>query len=226
MSGGILDRSTDATHAVLRERFERARGAAHTVSGVRDNVRATDLFLASASRHLAATNAVLMPQVRRHLPDGATRAHDFVTTSRRLEIALNLVKGRLYGASYAVHLSWPEVWSRVVEPLEDALALERELVDALAELFDAPVLDELALRIYHSERNAPSRPHPFIAHSGARGAIARLVAAKVDGFWDVAEGRMVPEPVHPHKSHDSRLDQYLLADPIFDEELTEQVDQK
>jgi hypothetical protein len=38
----------------------------------------------------------------------------------------------------------------------------------------------------------------------------------VDRFWDTAEGRMLPEPVHSAThSRDGRLTRYLLADPDF-----------
>ena len=44
--------------------------------------------------------------------------------------------------------------------------------------------------------------------------MARGVARRVDGFWDAAEGRMVPEPLRHHeRGADGRFTQYLLADP-------------
>ena len=48
---------------------------------------------------------------------------------------------------------------------------------------------------------------------------ARTVARRVDGFWDAAEGRMVPEPLHHHeRNDDGRFTQYLLADPHLPDE--------
>ena len=41
--------------------------------------------------------------------------------------------------------------------------------------------------------------------------------ALADRFWDAAEGRVIPEPVHPRpRRHDSLIAQYLVADPRFD----------
>ena len=51
--------------------------------------------------------------------------------------------------------------------------------------------------------------------------MARRIWALADRFWDAAEGRVIPDPVHPapHR-HDSLLAQYLVADPKFDTDAT------
>jgi hypothetical protein len=46
--------------------------------------------------------------------------------------------------------------------------------------------------------------------------VARSLWAKADRFWDAAEGRIVPEPDHPHHKPPGLLAQYVLADPRFD----------
>lgn len=213
-----LDISIDATHEILRERLDAARAAQHNASGVRDNVRTTDVFLASTSRHLAAASAILLPQARRHLPDGQERARELIRECRLLEVALNLVKARLYGEAHAVHRSWQRVWDEVSAPFERTLTLERRLVDDLIGELDETALDDLATRVYDAELHGPTRPHPFLPHAGVAGRVTRTVAARVDGFWDLAEGRMIPEPVHPDHHKNSLLEQYILADPHFDEE--------
>lgn len=213
-----LDITIDTTHEVLRERLRRAASVRHTSAGVRDRVRETDVFLASTARHLAAASAVLLPQVRRVLPDGDERAREVVRQCRLLEVALNQVKARLYGEAYAVHRTWPTVWDDVAEQFEQTLSLERALVERLAAELDDSVLDELAERVYHAELHAPTRPHPYLPHRGMPGAVARSVAARVDEFWDTAEGRMVPEPVRPSHRSNSLLEQYLLADPHVEDD--------
>lgn len=212
-----LDRSLEARHARLGALLDQARSAPHNEVGTRDRVRETDAFLAATSRHLAAMAAVLLPQARKHLADGHDRARELITTTRRLEVSMNLAKARLYGASYAVHHNWPEVWDQVAEPFQQTLELETQLIRDLDAVLSTTDDEELADRLHESARHAPTRPHPFLPHQGPMGAVARRVAAKVDSFWDTAEGRMFPEPPKPpHRSH-SLLEQYLLGEPEFEE---------
>lgn len=212
-----LDRSLEARHARLRALLDQARSAPHTEVGTRDRVRETDAFLAATSRHLAAMAAVLLPQARKHLADGQDRARELITSTRRLEVALNLVKARLYGATFAVRKSWQQVWGEVAEPFEHTLVLERDLVTSLDGELSERDDEDVADRLHDSAEHAPTRPHPFLPHQGALGAVARRLAATVDSFWDTAEGRMFPEPPRPpHRSH-SLLEQYLLGEPEVDE---------
>lgn len=216
-----LDKSLEARHERLRGLLERARSAPHNEIGSRDRVRETDAFLAAASRHVAALAAVLLPQVRKHLPDGRERSRELITTTRELEVAMNLVKARLYGATYAVHRSWPQVWDHVNEPFEATLAMERTLVDRLKEHLSEQEGEELADRLHEAAEHSPTRPHPFLPYQGPIASVARRLAAHIDAFWDTAEGRMFPEPPHPRHRTGSKLEQYLLGDPQFDEERTE-----
>ena len=209
---------TNATHDVLRHRLAMAAAATPDRLRPRDHYRAIDTFLASASRHHAAVIEVVVPAVRKRVPDGEQRSHEFVHQDKQLEIALAQVKGKLYGSAYAIRRSWPSIWSDVRREFEATWQLERELVAEL-DLHRQDGDPDWGVRIYHAELHAPTRPHPFVPHSGLRGRLARLVALRVDRFWDAAEGRMIPEPVHPHdRGHDGRLTQYLLADPHLTKE--------
>ena len=75
--------------------------------------------------------------------------------------------------------------------------------------------------MFDAETHGPTRPHPWLPHKGLLGLVARRVWARADRFWDAAEGRVIPEPVHPaaHR-HDSLMAQYLVADPKFDADAT------
>jgi hypothetical protein len=195
-----LDAAVHATHAVLTERLRSASAALVTASGRRDVYQLTDTFLASTSRHLAAVNAVLVPAAKKHLPDGTARARAVVRQCRRLEHALAQTKARLYGESHAIHRPWAEVWDNVGSEFEANIALERSLVDDLIGRLDPPALDRLATRVYRTELRSPTRPHPYTPHTGLSGRISRRVWSSADRFWDVAEGRMIPEPVRAHSS--------------------------
>jgi hypothetical protein len=182
---------------------------------------ATDPFLASTSRHLGAANAVLTPAARRYLEDGAQRAQEFTQQCKRLEIALSQVKAKLYGSTFVVRRPWSSIWDEVDRELAETRRLEEALVADLAAA-QPESCDELADRLYRTERRVPTRPHPYLPHQGLPGRVARKVAVQVDRFWDTAEGRMIPEPVHPHRSRDGRLAMYLLADPHVTREDTEE----
>lgn len=209
----VLLSDARATHQLIEERLARAAAARPSTDPrrPRDEYPAIDTFLATISRHLAATAAVLVPQARKRLPDGARRAKEYLAHSRRLSRELAEVKAKLYGSVYAGSLSWSRLWEAVEREYRDLVEVEWQLVEDLAEHLDDP---ELVLRLHRAELKAPTRPHPYIPQQGVRGSVARAVARRVDGFWDTAEGRMMPEPVHLHdRSRQGLLTQYLLADP-------------
>ena len=204
---------TTATHGVLADRLSAAAATRPDATHARDQFPATDTFLASASRHNAAVNEVIVPAVRDRVPDGDARAHEYLEQSKRLEVALAQVKAKLYGSTYAIRRSWESVWDDVGHEFKATWKLERALVNDLA-AHRQPDDPDWGVELYHGELHAPTRPHPYVPHSGLRGRMARSVAVRVDKFWDATEGRMVPEPVHPHdRSHDGRFAQYFLADP-------------
>lgn len=215
-----LVRGLKLTHEALHQRLDRAAAARPSVdpSRPRDEYPAIDTFLATASRHLAAMTAVVVPAVRTHVPDGDHRARDLVEESRRCEVALNQVKAKLYGSTYAVRRPWSSIWADVRRELDASCRLEQEAVEDLAAHphDDDPDWGE---ELYRAEQEAPTRPHPFLPHLGVPGRLARAVARRVDEFWDTAEGRMMPQPIHHHeRNKDGPLTQYLLADPHLPDE--------
>lgn len=215
-----LSTSITTTHRVLGARLARAEVSAPTHDRPRDRFPASDTFLASTSRHVAAINAVLVPAVRR-LPDGRDLAHELVHRSRRLELAMAQAKAKLYGSSYAVRRSWLVIWADVHHAFDDLMEAEEDAAHRLAVRTDEAFRNLLSDRIYLAELRAPTRPHPYLPHRGPAGRIARGVAHSVDRFWDTAEGRMVPEPVRAHDHvRDSRLTQYLLAQSRLPEDDT------
>lgn len=209
-----------ATHRMLQERLDLATVARPTADPThpRDQYPAIDTFLASACRHNAAALTVLVPAVRSHVPHGAERAHDHVVSSRRLEVALAQVKAKLYGSTYAVRRPWGSIWEDVRRELDETCRREEELgVDLVAAHREGD--PDWSERLYRAELAAPTRPHPYIPHQGVPGRVARQVARRVDGFWDAAEGRMVPEPLRHHpREADGPFTQYLLADPHLPDE--------
>jgi hypothetical protein len=177
-----------------------------------------DTFLAMASRHLGAVDAVLLPAVRRHAPEGQQLVHDYVHAEKELEIMLAHVKARAYGSSYEAGHSWPDVWADVDSTLDRHHAAEAALAIALTDVLDPAALDATTEALLRAESTAPTRPHPYAPHTGVAGQVSRRVMHAVDAFWDATEGRMIPEKEHRERGRPGRFTQYFLADPRFDEE--------
>jgi hypothetical protein len=206
------------SHQELATRFDRASAMLHTPGEPRKGAEHIDTFSAMASKHLYAVDAVLLPAVRRSVPDGAHLAHDYLHSARELELALAHVKAREYGSAYDAARPWPQVWADVGRCLDAHRRREFALGELVAVRLDAARLTALADRLHGAETAAPSRPHPYTPHTGFPGLVARKILHAVDSFWDAAEGRMVPEPARPPHKEPGKVTQYLLADPRFDED--------
>jgi hypothetical protein len=215
--GESLAMAIEATQRALEQRLRDAMAPHQDPLRPRDNYAATDTFVASASRHLAATEAVLVAQVRHTVPGGRKLSHDYLVGARRLEHALARVKGKLYGEAHKIHLTWPSLWAAARQCLDEHNRMETGLVEALLRHTDTVTVDGLARRIFDAETRGPTRPHPWTPHTGPLGATARRMWALADRFWDDAEGRVIPAPVPPPaRRHDSLVAQYFVADPRFD----------
>ncbi len=214
----VLRSSILFTHESLAARFDRASAMLYTPGEPRKGYEHIDTFLAVASKHLNAVDAVLLPAVRKSVPDGDHIAHEYLHAAKELELALAHVKAREYGSVFDAARSWSSVWSDVGSALAVHRRREFELGELLAARLDPAALVRLADRLHGAETAAPSRPHPYAPHTGFPGLVARKVMHAVDSFWDAAEGRMVPEPPRPPHKEPGKVTQYLLADPRFDED--------
>lgn len=213
----LLAGTVTHTHDVLAERFATAAACRPTRDLPRARTAAADPFLASTSRHVAAVNAVLGAAVRR-LPDGRHRRRDLARHSHDLELALARAKARIYGSTFAATTPWNDVWDEVGRQLRTFRVLEEEIALDLLARRPHEECNRIANRLHHAEEQCPTRPHPYLPHTGLAGGMARSVARRVDRFWDTAEGRMVPPPTHPVRSREGRFTQYLLAEARMGEE--------
>jgi hypothetical protein len=193
----VLRHSNAHTHENLENRLQRARAMTHAPDQPRQALEVLDGFLAMASKHLGAVDAVLVPAVHAQVDDGDRLVHDYVHAERELELALAHVKARAYGSAYDVDRSWTSVWDDVATTLGTHRGSEGALADALTDALDLEGLDELTERMQNAEANAPTRPHPYAPHTGVAGQVSRRVMHAVDAFWDTTEGRMVPEKERP-----------------------------
>ena len=206
------------THEDLAARFDRASAMLYTPGQPRKGYEHIDTFLSVASKHLNAIDAVLLPEVRRTVPDGDHLVHEYLHAAKTLELALAHVKAREYGSVFDAARSWRSVWSDVGTALAGHRRREFELGELLAVRSSVAALDALAGRLHRAETAAPTRPHPYAPHTGVPGAVARRVMHTVDSFWDAVEGRMAPDPPRPPHKEPGKVTQYFLADPRFDED--------
>jgi len=218
----VLSRSVQRTHDALAGELEVLRtqfgppGEHEELEGPHRGYQPIDEFVTTASRHLHAVNEVLVPPARKELPDGKQVAHDYHDSMRVLEVVLAHVKAHEYGSVYEKRIAWPAVWSEVGTALGALRAREEELAERLTDLLDDSEVDSLAEQLDGVEPGEPSRPHPYLPHSGVMGSVARGVAKRTDRAWDHAEGRPLSWPSRGAKKRPGLLGQYLMGDPRFD----------
>lgn len=213
----VLSSTVLTTHERLAAGLDHASDMTPTPGEPRKGYERIDTFLQAAARHLNAVDAVLLSQVRHQLPDGARLTRDYLSTARRLEVALATVKALEYGSVQRSRRTWTSVWHDVDVALVEHRRLELQLVETLADHLTGAQLSRLASRLEGTEAHAPTRVHPYLPHRGASGWVARLVLRRVDAFWDTAEGRMAPRPPEPERAPHGLLGQYVLGSPSFPE---------
>src|SRR6476619_6852934 len=101
------------THENLSARFDHASAMLSTPGQPRKGYEHIDTFLAVASKHLNAVDAVLLPPAAHLAPDGTTVVHDYLHAARGLEVALAHAKGREYESVFDAGRPWQAVWADV-----------------------------------------------------------------------------------------------------------------
>lgn len=150
----------------------------------------TDRFLAEASRHAAASTRILLPPIARHLQSGRVEVRAYLRQTRRLEHTLVRAKAKEYGQAQTSRVPWESVWAGVGNHLARTIAAERRLAAMLGEHLDSDDEALLRERFRRAIAAAPTRPHPYLPHTGVPGHVARVVCAKLDALWDEVEGRV------------------------------------
>jgi len=177
-----------------------------------------DAFMSVVSRHLAAVEEALLPVVRTRLPDGPHRVAAYLQHTRSLEHAVHALKARLYG-DVQVHAVRPELlWEEIERALREHADLEHRLVDDLAAVLTDDERLDLGEAVLVAGGHAPTRPHPYSPHTGVLGRAAHRFWRVVDGFWDTAEGRVIPHRRKaPHPRRESLLTRYFTGVPRFED---------
>ncbi len=144
--------------------------------------------------HLGAVARVLHPVLSKRLPEGGPRVRVLADVDRQLQRALWRLDRRLTGD---VHAAAGEVGAleRAVEAaLRQHVRHEAAAVDELVQLLTEREQAELAERLEHAVRHAPTRPHPDAPVRGPVAGIAYRIDVGADRLRDLMDNREVPSP--------------------------------
>ncbi len=215
---------TPLHRAVLNPHDELAQlgPAAHDLAASdepRHSWRTADTYVSAIARHLAAAQEVLVPAVRKHLPDGDRRAADYLHCAKALERHLHAVKARMYGDRTASRLHLADLWELVEYELAQHVRHEQQLVEELAAALSDTGLAELATKVDGALAHAPTRPHPHSPHAGVAGRTSHRLWRVADDVWDNLESRTLPRQRKPdHPGRNSLLTRYVTGTPAVEAE--------
>jgi len=210
-----LHEALQHTHDTLAGRLKAARTAIDRREVSRRGCPPIDLFLSATSKHLHAVDQVVLP-VARARGDGLV--HDYLAAAKAFEVVLAHAKAHEFGSVYETSFDWAGVWDDVEEGFAEQWEQESRIAVHLTEELPDEDLRRLCVDLDAAEAKAPTRPHPFLPHTGAGGSLARGVMRVADAFWDAVEGRFVPQQQAKSHKRPGLIGQYLMADPRFDEE--------
>ena len=208
-----LKESVQHTYEALSARLEDACHVTVAADHSRRGCPPIDMLCACVAQHLHAVDEVLLPCVPMHRD-----SHAFRAAQHAVEVQLAHVKAHEFGSTYETHHSWSEVWSDVRRALEALQREEEAMIERLRDMLDDAELQKMTDELQRREPREPTRPHPYLPHTGTPGQVMRRMMRMVDGFWDEADGRYVPVAPHPERKPPGRLSQYLMGNPRFDEE--------
>jgi hypothetical protein len=209
----LLEAALESEHRRIKALAEEARTVVPEADEPRIRYRLTDTFSTVLSRHLAAIDDVLLPEAKRATPDGHQRIREYVHDARQLEATLHRLKGRLYGDGTA-NIDWDSLWSELEAELAEHATHEDQLVHELSASLTDQEAQHLIDRLMDAEEHAPTRPHPYTPHTGILGRLAHRFWRIADGFWDQAEGRLIPHREEkPPARPDSLMHRYFTGAP-------------
>ena len=210
-----LAESVKRTHDGLVDGLIQARRVPMETAKVRRGSPPIDGLLARTSAHMHAVDEVLVPAARLAHAGGAVR--DYRRAARRLGVCAAHAKAHEFGSTYESGVSWSTVW----DDFGLALAAERATEEAMVTEMESAQMgsfEGLTARLERIESAAPSRPHPYLPHSGPMGHAMRRVMSRVDRWWDHVEGRYAPEPERPRHGPLGLVGQYLTGTPHMQDE--------
>jgi hypothetical protein len=208
-----LKESIQHTYDDLSDRLEAACHVTASADHSQRGCPPIDMLCACVSKHMHAIDEVLLPCLPVHKD-----THDFRAAQHHMDVVLSHVKAHEFGSTYETGFSWPHVWDGVLDAMVSLRREEEAIVLRLGEMLDDEELQQLTAELQRREPREPTRPHPYLPHTGTPGQVMRRVMRMVDGFWDEADGRYVPVAPRPARKEPGLLKQYFMGNPHFDKE--------
>ena len=173
MSHNVLDVLVEATHESLATAAGRGRRPGRRRAESREHRARVNAFMAATSRHLAAVDETLVPEVVRRMPDGPQRVKSYLHEARLPRAGARAAQGpAVRGAAHRP----PAVGRGLGRRTTAAGRSPREGAGAHAPAHGDPgpgTCEALADRVYRAELKAPTRAHPYLPHTGVLGHTAR-----------------------------------------------------
>lgn len=146
------------------------------------------------SAHLAAVDRVVLPAVRRHVPDTAAAIKEQEKLSTEMQHALRMLEQLVSGDALARRHDRTQLTEVVAALLSRHAAGEHKLLDALARAIGPDDAARLEERYERAISDGPTRPHPHSAHEGITGRAQFIFNRTRDHVMDVLDARHVPIP--------------------------------
>jgi hypothetical protein len=199
-------------HSQIRDMLTAAKEGSPVFGDPRRLFALTDTFLATLSRHLAAVEDVVYPELRKRIPDGRAVSAEQIHLARQMELVMRMIEGTFYGDAYAIAVPRSLLWDDIASQFEEHDAAEQQVIRWLEEALDDQEQENLAEDFAKAVERAPTRPHPYSPHSAVLGRLSHKLWALADRALDTMDGRIIPtQPPKVHGSPDSLLTQYLLG---------------
>ncbi|HET6907791.1 MAG TPA: hypothetical protein VFH54_00500 [Mycobacteriales bacterium] len=146
------------------------------------------------SAHLAAVDRVVLPAVRRHVPDTDAAIKEQEKLSTEMQHALRMLEQLLAGDALARRHDRAQLTEAVAALLSTHASGEHKLLDALARAIGPEDAARLEERYERAISDGPTRPHPHSAHEGITGRAQFFFNRARDHVMDVLDARHVPIP--------------------------------
>jgi hypothetical protein len=169
------------------------------------------------SAHLAALDRAVYPVIRSALPEGSSLVRRHRRLVSEVSGVLRVVERHHSGDVQASTLDPERLTEEVRGWVTRLHELEVEVTDRLSAALDddaqARLIDDYSSALEH----APTRPHPHLSHAGPFTALVFWLDRTRDKLLDTMDGRHVPVPRVPRRSHQvGRWGSYLLGQPQAD----------
>ena len=151
------------------------------------------------SAHLAALDRAVYPVVRRSLPDGRALVAVHRQQVSRISHLLRVLERHYSGDILAAAVDSGSITEELRPLVAEHYRAVSSLVGSLSEVLDQPAQEALAADYERALRQAPTRPHPHLAHAGPLTPVVFWMDSARDRLLDTMDGRLIAVPRRPRR---------------------------